>query len=110
MNTHPISSAPEIDYPLPPDGEPLLSITEARARFATHPSIATVTRWILRGCSGHKLRSWRYGGRRVTTPSAIREFIIHLSAPADKPVADPGFAARAAADVAELDQLLGAKA
>lgn len=70
------------------------------------PDLSTIWRWTLRGCRGVKLRTVLVGGRRFVETAALEEFIAALSAPAGAPVADPSFAARAAADTAELDRML----
>ncbi|NQT20881.1 MAG: DUF1580 domain-containing protein [Planctomycetes bacterium] len=36
---------------------------------------STVFRWAQRGVAGRKLRTWRLGGRRITTIRALEEFI-----------------------------------
>ena len=43
--------------------------------------IATLHRWWLRGVRGVRLRTWLVGGVRVTTESAVEEFLDRLNNP-----------------------------
>lgn len=42
-------------------------------------SLSTLHRWRLHGVRGVRLRSWKVGGRRFTSPAAIQEFIRELT-------------------------------
>ena len=68
------------------DDEPRLTLKQA-ARLKQlckdgHPiHIATLHRWRLRGVRGVRLRTWLVGGVRVTTESAVNEFLERLNNP-----------------------------
>jgi hypothetical protein len=68
------------------DDEPRLTLKQA-ARLKQlckdgHPiHIATLHRWRLRGVRGVRLRTWLVGGVRVTTESAVIEFLERLNNP-----------------------------
>jgi hypothetical protein len=48
------------------------------------PNVATLWRWTVKGVRGIKLESSLVGGRRVTTPAAVRRFVAALSNPRDQ--------------------------
>jgi hypothetical protein len=56
--------------------EPMLSVHAAVEQVSgQRPSPATCARWTTgRGVKGERLASWMCGGRRKTTPSAVRDF------------------------------------
>lgn len=52
-----------------------LSITKAAQRLPDRPHHNTVRRWMTVGCYGIKLRSVRFGGKRLTTEQWCDEFV-----------------------------------
>ncbi len=52
-----------------------LSLRETSARLPDRPHINTVRRWMTSGCNGVKLRSVRFGGKRLTTEQWCGEFV-----------------------------------
>jgi Protein of unknown function (DUF1580) len=52
-----------------------LSITQASQRLPGRPHRNTVCRWMNDGCYGVKLRSVRFGGKRLTTEEWCDEFV-----------------------------------
>jgi len=52
------------------------SLNEATKKFPSPVSRATLERWIRRGVHGVKLATIKIGGRRFTTASAIRDFLL----------------------------------
>jgi hypothetical protein len=63
--------------------ENVFPIAEAPKHIPGRPSIATVWRWVLRGCAGTKLESILIGGRRFTSEEAIQRFADATTAAAD---------------------------
>lgn len=53
----------------------------------TFPSLATVRRWISRGCSGRRLEVLRIGRTPVVTPESLARFV---GATADAPSSNLG--------------------
>lgn len=43
------------------------------------PHLSTVLRWATNGRRGVRLQTWLVGGRRMTRPSAVNEFVEKLS-------------------------------
>jgi hypothetical protein len=64
----------------------LLSISEAAKRIPTRPHVATVWRWIEKGCRGHRLESWLVGGQRYTSMVAIETFLHAINSGSAKSV------------------------
>jgi hypothetical protein len=65
------------DYPeLLEKGEPLLDLTKAAKKIPTNPSRASIERWVRRGVRNVQLKTVMVGGRRYTTETAIREFLV----------------------------------
>ena len=58
---------------LPTDLMPLT----AAVKLATgrSPHLSTILRWATRGCHGVRLRTWVMGGRRLTNPASVTEFV-----------------------------------
>ncbi len=52
-----------------------LSITEAAQRLPGRPHRNSIRRWMTAGCYGVKLRSTRFGGKRLTTEEWINDFV-----------------------------------
>lgn len=52
-----------------------LTIVEASQRLPGRPHRNSVRRWMASGCCGIKLRSVRFGGKRLTTAAWCDEFI-----------------------------------
>jgi hypothetical protein len=72
-----MSSRIIFDHPeLLEDGDELNDLTQATKLFPTKPSRATVERFVRTGVRGVKLATVTVGGRRFTTASAIRRFLI----------------------------------
>jgi hypothetical protein len=53
------------------------------SRDGQRPHIATLHRWITRGCRGVTLESFLVGGARCTTAALVEKFLSALNAPAD---------------------------
>ncbi|WP_425400175.1 DUF1580 domain-containing protein [Aeoliella sp.] len=51
-----------------------LSVADAAKRFPGSPHVNSVRRWMQVGCRGVKLRSIRFGGKRLTTTQWCDEF------------------------------------
>jgi hypothetical protein len=58
------------------EGAPLLDLTEATKHFPIKCSRATIERFVRRGARNVKLATVTVGGRRYTTASAIRDFLV----------------------------------
>ncbi len=56
------------------------SIVEAAQRLPGRPHRNSVRRWMQQGCNGVKLRSVRFGGKRLTTDAWIEEFTQAVTA------------------------------
>ncbi len=72
--------------------EQLVPLTDAARHVpdgAPRPHASTCIRWALRGVGTPKVRleTVKVGGRRFTSPGAVRRFIAQLSAPAAAPAA-----------------------
>lgn len=57
-----------------------LSAREACAHLPGRPHLNTVRRWMAEGISGVRLRSTRFGGKRLTTAAWCDEFIMAVQA------------------------------
>jgi hypothetical protein len=53
------------------------------------PHLSTVIRWCIRGSSGIRLESKVLGGRRLTSPEAVRRFMDSVTAAKDRTVPTP---------------------
>jgi hypothetical protein len=51
---------------------------EAVTGSRPHPS--TCWRWCIKGSAGVVLKTWMVGGRRMTTPEAVQDFIARKTA------------------------------
>jgi hypothetical protein len=60
-----------------------LTLTEVSKHLPGRPHISTIHRWRTKGLKGVRLRTFRVGGRRVTTVSDLEEFIAKVTAAAD---------------------------
>lgn len=58
-----------------PFEEHVITLLEASKQLPTHPSAATLKRWITHGCRGTYLVGSKVGGRWVTSEAAITEFV-----------------------------------
>jgi len=58
--------------------EDYISLSEACKQFPSRPHRNTVIRWASRGCYGVKLKTVRYGGKRLTRPIWVDEFNASL--------------------------------
>ena len=56
---------------------------EVQEATGHRPHIATVWRWVQRGCRGVKLETALVGGRRITSREAIHRFVEATTAAAD---------------------------
>ena len=54
--------------------EALVPISEAPSLVPSRPHVATIWRWVKRGCRGAKLETVLIGGRRFTSIEAIQRF------------------------------------
>lgn len=87
--------------------EPLRSIA-----IPGNPSIQTRHRWALTGVlapDGHrvKLQTWRVGGRVVSTPEAVEQFLLAINGDAPASEADTAAARRRGHDVDQAMEALG---
>jgi hypothetical protein len=57
-----------------------LSIRDACAILPGRPHFNTVRRWMFQGCNGIKLRSVRFGQKRLTTGQWCAEFVTAVYA------------------------------
>ncbi len=57
-----------------------ISIREACTRLPHRPHHNSVRRWMTIGCSGIKLRSVKFGGKRLTTKEWCDEFVDAVKA------------------------------
>lgn len=55
--------------------ESLLTVAEAAKTLPGRPHVATVWRWIYKGCRGVKLATICVGGRRFTSKEALERFV-----------------------------------
>jgi hypothetical protein len=62
--------------------ESLIPVSDAPKHVPGRPHIATIWRWIQRGCRGVRLETWLVGGRRFTSLEAIDRFIERTTAAA----------------------------
>jgi len=51
------------------------------------PHLSTALRWCQRGVGGVKLKSWKIGGRRMTTVEAVQEFVEVTTSASDQSAA-----------------------
>ena len=51
-----------------------LSVRQACAHVPGRPHVNSIRRWMTEGCYGIKLRSVRFGGKRLTTKQWLAEF------------------------------------
>lgn len=70
--------------------EDAITLTKAADFVPSRPHCATIWRWATKGCRGIKLQTWLLGGKRVTTPAALEEFLQKLNADSSADEADPG--------------------
>lgn len=87
--------------------EPLNTITIPR-----NPSIPTRHRWAGSGVVGPggqrvKLATWKVGGRRVTTPEAVAEFLAQCTGEPPAPTETPADVARRSAEAGRALEALG---
>lgn len=73
----------EFSMPIDIQSESLVSIKETPARLPSRPHVATVWRWIQRGCRGVKLETVLVGGRRFTSEESIQRFVEATTAAAN---------------------------
>lgn len=84
-----------------------LTLSQAADFFSPVPHISCIQRWATRGTRGVKLQTWLSGGRRVTTPAAIEQFLIELNRAAETAV-NPDDAARRSIDAGRALEAIGA--
>jgi hypothetical protein len=51
-----------------------ITLTESAPLFPTRPHKNSIVRWASRGCYGVKLKTVRFGGKRLTRPIWVEEF------------------------------------
>lgn len=56
---------------------------EIQKTTGQRPHLATIWRWVQRGCRGVKLETVLVGGRRFTSRQAIQNFVLETTAAAD---------------------------
>lgn len=64
--------------------ETTFPVANAPKHIPTRPHVATVWRWIQRGCRGVKLESVLVGGVRYTSQEALGRFFQAVTAAADR--------------------------
>jgi hypothetical protein len=79
----------------------LLTLKQASKEIPSRPHVATLWRWINRGCRGVRLESWMVGGLRYTSAEAIEKFFAQMNS---KP-AEPSAKRAEAIDAAEQELL-----
>ena len=92
----------------------LLTANQAAAAWGRmtktpRPNRATIVRWCVHGCRGHRLRAERLGGRWFTTQDALAAFLRETNALPDSVVdrsAGPARAAQVADAIARLDAII----
>lgn len=84
-----------------------LTLSQAADFFSPVPHISCVQRWATRGTRGVKLQTWLSGGRRVTTPAAIEQFLMELNRAADAAL-NPDDSARRSNDAGRALEAIGA--
>jgi hypothetical protein len=77
-----------------------MTLPQAAHLFCPVPHVATLHRWSTRGTRGVKLQTWLSGGKRVTTPAAVEQFLRDLNAAAEADPRDLEADARRRADAA----------
>jgi hypothetical protein len=85
-----------------------LTLAQAAHYFSPVPHVSCVQRWATSGTRGVKLRTWLSGGRRVTTPAAIEEFLRALNADSDSPADTDDDVARRAKEAGRALEKIGA--
>lgn len=70
---------------VPPDLGPLVPTIEKVT--GQRVSLSTTMRWAIEGRRGVKLRTWMFGGRRMTNEASVIEFVSQLTD--QSTVADP---------------------
>jgi hypothetical protein len=61
----------------------LLTLRQASKQIPSRPHVATLWRWVNKGCRGIRLESWLIGGLRYTSEEAIEKFFAQTNS---KPV------------------------
>lgn len=97
--------------------EPKISMNEGAAHWARitgapRPHRGTLIRWAQKGVRGKRLRAEALAGRWYTTPTAIEEFLRHVSQlPTDTPdqTAGPAREAQVRRTIDELDRRIAPK-
>jgi hypothetical protein len=57
----------------------LLTLKQASKTIPSRPHVATLWRWVNRGCRGIQLESWLIGGLRYTSVEAIEKFFAQTN-------------------------------
>ena len=77
---------PEVRFSsVPPDLGPLVPTIEKVT--GQRVSLSTTMRWAIEGRRGVKLRTWMFGGRRMTNEASVIEFVSQLTE--ESTVTDP---------------------
>jgi hypothetical protein len=77
----------------------LLTLKQASKETPSRPHVATMWRWVNRGCRGVRLESWMIGGLRYTSVEALEKFFAQMNS---KPV-EPSAKRAEAIDQAEKE-------
>ena len=87
-----------------------ITLLEAVPLFLTRPHKNTVVRWATKGCYGVKLRTIRYGGKRLIRKIWVEEFNQAVLGATPNVYADsPATSSSHQQAEAKLDTLLGVK-
>lgn len=84
-----------------------VTLAKAAHLFSPVPHVATLWRWATRGTRGVRLASWTVGGRRVTTPQAVEDFLRALNADADREAETADDAQRRSREAGKALEALG---
>ncbi len=83
-----------------------ISLTDAARLYHCH--VASTWRHATKGVRGIRLQTWMVGGKRMTTPAAVEEFLRGLNAGADDPGDSPSDTARRSREAGRALEALGA--
>lgn len=84
-----------------------ISLRDACALFPGRPHVNTVRRWATRGLYGTKLRTQRFGGKRLTRKDWVADFSKQMVAASPDPLAGAPVADSAAVAAEEKLDALG---
>ncbi len=83
-----------------------LTFKQVTQSLPTRPHVATVWRWVQRGCRGHKLTVTKIGGRNFVTLSDLENFLRAINGGATTAISSKSRAAELAKVDRDLDREL----